>query len=57
MHQFGDVAPVAFSPVLFEVVVDGQAYDEMHVDCGVVSQTRASAWLRVADGARRLLPG
>ncbi len=29
--------PVAFPPVLFEVEVDGQVYDEMHVDGGVIS--------------------
>jgi hypothetical protein len=37
--------PVAFPPVLFEVVVDGQIYDEMHVDGGVVSQATAlTSW-------------
>jgi hypothetical protein len=37
--------PVAFPPVLFEVEVDGQIYDEMHVDGGVVSQATAlTAW-------------
>ncbi len=29
--------PVAFPPVLFEVEVDGQVYDEMHADGGVIS--------------------
>jgi hypothetical protein len=29
--------PVAFPPVLFEVDVDGQVYDEMHVDGSVIS--------------------
>jgi predicted acylesterase/phospholipase RssA len=37
--------PVAFPPVLFEVLVDGQIYDEMHVDGGVVSQATAlTSW-------------
>jgi hypothetical protein len=37
--------PVAFPPVLFEVEVDGQIYDEMHVDGGVVSQATAlTSW-------------
>ncbi|HUS97414.1 MAG TPA: patatin-like phospholipase family protein, partial [Hyphomicrobiaceae bacterium] len=33
--------PVAFPPVLFQIEVDGQIYDEMHVDGGVVSQATA----------------
>jgi hypothetical protein len=33
--------PVAFPPVLFEVEVDGQVYDEMHADGGVISQATA----------------
>jgi predicted patatin/cPLA2 family phospholipase len=37
--------PIAFPPVLFEVEVDGQIYDEMHVDGGVVSQSTAlTSW-------------
>jgi hypothetical protein len=37
--------PVAFPPVLFAVEVDGQIYDEMHVDGGVVSQATAlTSW-------------
>jgi hypothetical protein len=37
--------PIAFPPVLFEVEVDGQVYDEMHVDGGVVSQATAlTSW-------------
>jgi len=30
--------PVAFPPVYFEVVVDGERYDEMHVDGGIINQ-------------------
>jgi hypothetical protein len=30
--------PAAFPPVLFKVEADGQSFDEMHVDGGVVSQ-------------------
>jgi len=37
--------PVAFPPVLFEVEVDGQVYDEMHADGGVISQsTTLTSW-------------
>jgi hypothetical protein len=37
--------PVAFPPVIFEVEVDGETYDEIHADGGVVSQsTTMSAW-------------
>jgi predicted patatin/cPLA2 family phospholipase len=37
--------PVAFPPVLFKVEIDGQVYDEMHVDGGVVSQaTTLTSW-------------
>ncbi len=30
--------PVLFPPVLFDVTVDGEPYDELHVDGGVISQ-------------------
>jgi hypothetical protein len=30
--------PVAFPPVYFEVVVDGERFDEMHVDGGIINQ-------------------
>jgi hypothetical protein len=30
--------PVAFPPVYFEVVAEGDRYDEMHVDGGIISQ-------------------
>jgi hypothetical protein len=37
--------PGAFPPVLFDVEVDGQIYDEIHADGGVISQdTTLSAW-------------
>jgi len=37
--------PVAFPPILFKVEVDGQVYDEMHVDGGVISQSTAlTSW-------------
>ncbi len=44
MHLFHDIMlasaaiPAAFPPVLIDVVVDGQVYQEMHVDGGTTSQ-------------------
>jgi hypothetical protein len=37
--------PAAYPPVLFDVEVDGQIYDEIHVDGGVISQdTTLGMW-------------
>ncbi len=37
--------PVAFPPVMFEVEIDGELFDEMHADGGVISEsTILSAW-------------
>lgn len=37
--------PVLFPPVLFEVEVDGQVYDELHADGGAISEdTTLSRW-------------
>ncbi len=48
--------PVAFPPVLFEVEVDGQVYDEMHADGGVISGiTTLTAWqMDIREEASRL---
>jgi hypothetical protein len=50
--------PVAFPPVLFKVEIDGQIYDEMHVDGGVVSQATAlTAWQEEIDDEISHQPG
>jgi hypothetical protein len=45
--------PVAFPPVLFEVEVDGQIYDEIHADGGVISGiTALTSWqMDIREGA------
>lgn len=46
--------PVAFPPVLFEVEVDGQSFDEIHADGGVISEsTVLSAWQPAVAGSKR----
>jgi predicted acylesterase/phospholipase RssA len=46
--------PVAFPPVYFEVVVDGERYDEMHVDGGIINQFFFfGATLDLLEGARK----
>jgi len=50
--------PVAFPPIMFEVEIDGQIYDEMHVDGGVVSQATAlTAWQEEIDDKISHRPG
>jgi predicted acylesterase/phospholipase RssA len=47
--------PVAFPPVYIEVEVDGQRYDEMHVDGGVIAEFFLwGAMVDIADAAREL---
>jgi hypothetical protein len=46
--------PVAFPPVYFEVVADGERYDEMHVDGGIINQFFFfGATLDLLEGAGR----
>ncbi len=47
--------PVAFPPVYVEVEVDGERYDEMHVDGGVMAELFLwGAMVDVADATRQL---
>jgi len=47
--------PVAFPPVYFEVEVDGAAYDEMHVDGGVIAEFFLwGAMIDIADAMQDL---
>jgi predicted acylesterase/phospholipase RssA len=47
--------PVAFPPVYFEVDVDGERYDEMHVDGGVMAELFLwGAMVDVAEATRQL---
>ena len=45
--------PVAVPPVYFSVEVDGQRYDEMHVDGGVMTQVFGVSLLKYAEDAWR----
>jgi predicted acylesterase/phospholipase RssA len=45
--------PVAVPPVYFNVEVDGQRYDEMHVDGGVITQVYGVSLLKYAEDAWR----
>jgi predicted patatin/cPLA2 family phospholipase len=49
--------PVAFPPVYIEVEVNGQRFDEMHVDGGVVSELFLLGAMVDIAGARRELGG
>ncbi|MCG6948387.1 MAG: patatin-like phospholipase family protein [Acidobacteria bacterium] len=47
--------PVAFPPVYFEVEVDGERYDEMHVDGGVMAELFLwGAMVDIAEATRQL---
>lgn len=49
--------PVAFPPVFFDVEVDGQRFDEMHVDGGVGAMVFFTAGVFSTDAARRSASG
>jgi predicted patatin/cPLA2 family phospholipase len=49
--------PVAFPPVFFDVEVDGQRFDEMHVDGGVGAMVFFSAGVFSTSAARRSAGG